>query len=174
MYLSSSLETETVSQPSVLSAETSGTNVLLNASTSTQSLCTSSCSVTPTVNATNSSSGHCYREGKFGGMFTLIPKSVTTPVNVEVLRCELAGYHDATMKDYLLNGFKHGFDIGYRGPRSTVQGRNQLSESANPKHITEAIRTELLRGHTTGLFLTLPFKDLHCSPRCSPQERWLL
>ena len=55
-------------------------------------------------------------------MFTAIPKSVTAQVNVEVLRCELAGYPDVTMKDYLLNGFTLGFDIGYRGPCSAVQG----------------------------------------------------
>ena len=77
------------------------------------------------------SSGHCYRERKFGDVFTPIPKSVTTPVNVEVLRYELAGYPDVTMKDYLLNGFTHGFDIGYRGSCRAVQCRNQLSVSAN-------------------------------------------
>ena len=96
-------------------------------------------------------------------MFTPIPKSVTTPVNVEVLRFELAGYPDLTMKDYLLNGFTHGFDIGYKGPRRAVQCRNQLSASANPEHITEAIKKELLRGHTAGPFLSPLFKDLHCS-----------
>ena len=134
----SSLETEAVSQPSVLSPEPLGINVLLNKSASIQSVCTSSCSVTPIFNATNSSSGHCYREGKFGGVFTPIPKSVTTPVNVVVLRYELASYPAVTMKDCLLNGFTHGSDIGYRGPRSAVQCPNQQSASAKSEHITKA------------------------------------
>ena len=44
-----------------------------------------------------------------------------------------------------------------------MQCRTQLSASANPEHITEGIK-KLLRGHTAGLFLTPPFRDLHCSP----------
>ena len=154
---------KTVSQPSVLSPEALVVNVLLIASTSTQSVHTSLCSVIPTVSFSSSPSSQCYGEGIFGGVFTPIPKSATTPVNVEVLRFELAGYPDLTMKDYLLNGFTHGFDIGYKGPRRAVQCQNQLSASANPEHITEAIKKELLRGHTAGPFLSPPFKDLHCS-----------
>ena len=90
------------------------------------------CSVTLTVNATNSSSGHCHRQGKFGCVFTPIPKSDKTPVNVEELKHELAGYSDATMKDYLLNGFTYGFDIGYRGPRSPYAVSNPAFSKCKP------------------------------------------
>ena len=138
--ISSSLESEAVSQPSVLSPEALGINAFLNVSMSTQSVRTSLCSVIPIVNATSSSSGHCYGEVKFAGVFIPIRKSVRTPVNMEVLRSELAGYPDVTMKDCLLNGSTHGFDIGYRGPRRAVQCRNQVSANANPEHITEAIK----------------------------------
>ena len=44
-----------------------------------------------------------------------------------------------------------------------IEGHTGLC-NANPEHITEAIKKELLRGHTAGPFLTPPFKDLHCSP----------
>ena len=90
-FIISLLESKAVSQPSVLSPEALGINASLHASMSTKSVCTSLCSVTPTVDATSSSSGHCYREGKFGGVFTPIPKSVTTPVNIELLRGYTAG-----------------------------------------------------------------------------------
>ena len=99
--ISSSLDSEALSQPSVLSLEALVVNVSLIASTSTQSVHTSLCSVIPTVSFSSSPFSQCYGEGIFEGVFTPIPKSVTTPVNVEVLRFELAGYPDLTTKDYL-------------------------------------------------------------------------
>ena len=152
--ISSSLDSEALSQLFVLSPEALVVNVSLIASTSTQSVHTSLCSVIPTVSVSSSPSSHCYGEGIFVGLFTPIPKSVTTPVNMEVFRLELAGYPDLTMKDYLLNGFTHGFDISYIGPHRAVQCQNQLSASANSEHITEVIKKELLCGHTAGPFLS--------------------
>ena len=67
--ISSSLDSEAVSQPSVLSPEALVVNVSLIASTSTQSVHSSSCSVIPTVSFSSSPSSQCYGKGIFGGVF---------------------------------------------------------------------------------------------------------
>ena len=49
-------------------------------------------------------------------LFVPIPNKPTSSVNVERLRIELQGYPDQSIADYLINGFRFGFDIGYTGP----------------------------------------------------------
>ena len=69
--ISSSLDSEAISQPSVLSPEALVVNVSLIASTSTQSVHNSLCSVIPTVSFSSSPSCQCYGEGIFGGVLHL-------------------------------------------------------------------------------------------------------
>ena len=44
--------------------------------------------------------------------------NIVTPINANILQVELekSGY-DSSETQYLVNGFKKGFDIGYDGPK---------------------------------------------------------
>ena len=65
---------------------------------------------------------------------------------------------------YVLDGLVNGFDIGFKGIRSMTKPKNLLSAINNKEKIREAIDKELVRGHTSGPFLSPPLKNLHCSP----------
>ena len=88
----------------------------------------------------------------------------TSSVNVERLRFELQGYPDQSIADYLINGFRFGFDIGYTGPRFPWVSKNLVSSISNSLAISQAIQKELSRGHIAGHFKEPPFPNLHCSP----------
>ena len=63
-------------------------------------------------------------------------------------------------------GFRHGFDIGFRGTFTEVDSRprNLRSARENVDGVSEAIAKELRRGHTSGPFPFPPFPHTHCSP----------
>ena len=69
-----------------------------------------------------------------------------------------------TLTEFLINGFRFGFDIGYRGPLTPGSTRNLLSAHSNPIPVTEALSKELVRGHTAGPFSSPPLPNFHCSP----------
>ena len=47
--------------------------------------------------------------------FNPLPSEVITPVNVEVLEFFLLQHPDRRLMAYVINGFRFGFDIGFRG-----------------------------------------------------------
>ena len=58
-----------------------------------------------------------------------------------------------------LNGFREGFDIGYRGNLSPGATSNLRSATLHHSNVSKAIKKELDRGHTSGPFqiTTIPF-----------------
>ena len=96
--------------------------------------------------------------------FVPLPANPTSPVNIEKLKEELAGYPDPELADYLIQGFTYGFDIGYSGKRFPLQSKNLHSALSNTSAVTEAISKELSRGHVAGPFIKALFENLHCSP----------
>jgi len=96
--------------------------------------------------------------------FNPLPTRVVSPINIVRLRYYLKFYPDPAVANYLLDGFSNGFDIGFRGVYSPGQYRNLLSARSNPIPVTEAIRKELVRGHTSGPFPCQPFPQFHSSP----------
>ena len=98
--------------------------------------------------------------------FNPLPLRVESPINVDILEHFLMPYPCPGTRDYLLRGFRHGFDIGFRGPFNEVDSRprNLRSARSNPEGVTEAIAKELRRGHTSGPFPFPPFTHTHCSP----------
>ena len=96
--------------------------------------------------------------------FVPLPANPTSPVNIERLKEELAGYPDPELADYLIQGFTYGFDIGYSDKRFTLRSKNLHSALSNASAVTEAINKELSRGHVAGPFIKAPFENPHCSP----------
>ena len=78
----------------------------------------------------------------------------------------LSDYPCPGTRSYLINGFRFGFDIGFRGTFSDIDSRPRNSQSArnNAEKVTQAIAKELARGHTSGPFPFPPFPHTHCSP----------
>ena len=86
--------------------------------------------------------------------FNPLPLSVVSPINVDVLEKFLKHYPCPGSRDYLVSGFRNGFDIGFRGTFDDPNSRppNLLSARNNAEQVTEAIAKELSRGHTSGPF----------------------
>ena len=98
--------------------------------------------------------------------FRPLPLRITSPVNVQALRDFLMEYPCPGTRDYLISGFTHGFDIGFRGTFEDPNTRppNLRSARDNSDLVNDAIAKELSRGHTSGPFPFPPFPHTHCSP----------
>ena len=98
--------------------------------------------------------------------FVPFPHSVCSPVRVDALSHFLELYPFPEIRDYLINGFRNGFDIGFRGSfeDDNARPRNLRSARDNVEQVSEAIIKELSRGHTAGPFPHPPFPFTHCSP----------
>ena len=57
-----------------------------------------------------------------------------------------------SLVNYVLQGLKFGFDIGYRGVLGGTRPKNLLSALKNSVGVQRAIIVELDRGHTSGAF----------------------
>ena len=90
--------------------------------------------------------------------FHSLPYGVISPINVDILDSLLVDHPQQAIRQFLVSGFRVGFDIGFRG-RFQVRNarpRNLRSALDNPEPVTEAIRKELERGHTSGPFPSPP------------------
>ena len=68
------------------------------------------------------------------------------------------------MVEYIVDGLRNGFDIGFTGQFSPTFPKNLKSATENKHLIQEAINKEVSRGHTAGPFPHPPFPRTHCSP----------
>ena len=104
--------------------------------------------------------------------FNPLPLSIISPINVEVLDKFLENYPCQSTRDYLVSGFRYGFDIGFRGTFDdpNARPRNLLSARNNVEQVTEAIAKELSRGHTSGPFPYPLFRTLIAHPSGQPQN----
>ena len=99
------------------------------------------------------------------------PGSNSLPLNivhkfVNLSRFEelLRGYPNPDLVHFVLNGFKHGFNLGFRGTINEEPLRNNKTARDNPSLVSAAIAKELERGHTAGPFVSPPFEHCHVSP----------
>ena len=85
---------------------------------------------------------------------------------VNILRLEqlLKRYPNKFLVDFILHGFRHGFNLGFRGVINEQPLKNNKSARDNPSKVSEAINKELERGDTAGPFLSPPFPHCHISP----------
>ena len=93
-----------------------------------------------------------------------LPTGIESPIRANVLERMLLYHPDRGLADFLVNGFRHGFDIMYAGPLIESQTRNLRSAYIHKEKVLDAIDTEVLRGHTAGPFPYPPFPVTHCSP----------
>ena len=67
-------------------------------------------------------------------------------------------------EDYLLNGLREGFRIGYEGPRDFKDCTNLKSCREHPQIISDKIATEVALGRIQGPFDQPPFPNIQFSP----------
>ena len=90
--------------------------------------------------------------------------NIVTPINYDRLSRHLEGY-DKNIKNILVNGFKFGFDIGYRGvPNSNINVSNLKSALERPIVVSEKIRKELEANRLVGPFPYPPFDSFQINP----------
>ena len=71
----------------------------------------------------------------------LHPVQLPTPVKVNSLHFYLDGYPTKS-KDYLLNGFQHGFLLDYVGPHKPSSCKNLLSATQKPEAVADKLSKE--------------------------------
>lgn len=84
-----------------------------------------------------------------------------TPIDVYNLSAYLQGY---SAKSFLRNGFLHGFQLQYNGPRIYRESKNLESALLNPSIVEHKIHKELLLQRVGGPFEYPPFPSLQISP----------
>ena len=92
------------------------------------------------------------------------PSSLPSPINIEGLAARLE-MCDPFDKVYLLNGFRKGFDLGFRSrPNNNPNIANLRSAEENPDIMSAALHKELALGRIKGPFHSPPFPFFQVSP----------
>ncbi|KAK3101439.1 hypothetical protein FSP39_003614 [Pinctada imbricata] len=92
-----------------------------------------------------------------------IPQKGPTPISPNKLSLFLHGYPKFEL-DYLVNGFKHGFKIGFQRQNFCDMFCNNLkSARQNPSIVTSKIRKEIDMERVMAPFSLKPFPIKHCS-----------
>ena len=101
----------------------------------------------------------------FGHVFRPLPSQiVNTFVNIPRLHHLLLEYPNQSLVQFVLHGFHHGFNLGFRGLMNEQPLKNNKSARENPEEVSKAIAKEIQRGHTAGPFPQPPFSHCHVSP----------
>ena len=98
------------------------------------------------------------------GDYCPLPSSVVSVLNINLFEYFLKDHPSPFLVQYISSGFREGFDIGFSGCPTSTRPRNLLSARQNPEPVSEAIRKELSRGHTSGPFDHSLIELFHCSP----------
>ena len=99
------------------------------------------------------------------GISNPLPNSVHNKfVNISRLKELLSTYPDQRLVSSIVDGFKFGFDLGFKGTLTNTFPKNNKSAILHKEGVTEAIRKEISRGHTAGPFPKPPFPINHISP----------
>eukprot|EP00111_Clytia_hemisphaerica_P017124 TCONS_00050701-protein len=92
-----------------------------------------------------------------------LPSSVASPIRVSNLEFLLSGYPPEIV-EFLIQGFSHGFRLGFGNSPLSHTGRNNSSATLVSDKVSASILKELERSHTAGPFSNPPLPNLHCSP----------
>lgn len=84
-----------------------------------------------------------------------------TPIKIARLKHHLKNYKH---KEFLINGFQHGFQLQYLGPRRPRQANNLQSANQHPAIVKQKITKELSLQRIGGPFKEPPFPTLQISP----------
>ena len=89
---------------------------------------------------------------------------IVTPVLPDQLSFHLDGY-DELLRLELVEGFKFGFDIGFRGtPNSDTNVKNLKSSFENTDIVAKKIQRELFENRLAGPFKEPPFEEFQINP----------
>ena len=96
-------------------------------------------------------------------MHSVSPTRVITPINPKALKVLLQGYPEEE-KDYLIDGFTHGFCIPFNGPIPPLCQKNLPSATKHPQVIQNKLDKEIAKGRIGGPFHHPPFSKFIVSP----------
>ena len=91
---------------------------------------------------------------------------IHSPLNVRAWEKALSSHPDKSFVDYVTNGLRHGFRIGYnyeRGQSLKSSKRNMLSAKQHPEVIQAYLEHEMKEGRVLGPF-PLQYPTIHTSP----------
>ena len=71
---------------------------------------------------------------------------------------------DYPKKDFILQGFSQGFNLGFIGEEKDIRCKNNATVRQNPLIAKEKIFSEIKLGRIAGPFATPPFTNFRCSP----------
>ena len=94
-------------------------------------------------------------------------QNIKTPVNVETLKSLLEeSEYDKNETEFLINGFRNGFSIGYMGPTDVKITSSNLKfrEVGDPIMLWNKVMKEVKEGRYAGPFENIPFKNYIQSP----------
>ena len=89
--------------------------------------------------------------------------TVDTPLNPEHFALCLRAHPDREFVSMLLTHIRHGFPLGYTGPREHRILHNLKSAAEHPDVLDAGLLQEVKRGHLAGPFSTPPLPNLQCS-----------
>lgn len=92
---------------------------------------------------------------------TIAGGKLPTPLKIGPLTSLLA---DFPKKDYLINGFTHGFSLEFKGTRVGFTSHNSPTVINNLGVALEKVGTEVKLGRISGPFLKIPYPNLKCTP----------
>ena len=87
-----------------------------------------------------------------------------TPIQLERMLPFLHTYDDQANARRLINGFTHGFPLGYEGERVPMSAKNLKSAFDHPQIVKTKIEKEVELGRIVGPFSSPPFQNFRCSP----------
>ena len=92
--------------------------------------------------------------------------TITTPINVDRLeQLLIETKYDTKLTQYIVNGFQHGFELGYTGPRNRRNESHNIPLSVgNPTKLWNKIMKEVQLGRYAGPFSRPPYKNFIQSP----------
>ena len=104
-----------------------------------------------------------------------------SPLVVSKFQIELCNHPDRAAVSYVMEGLKHGFQIGSSSSSCALKSfsANMLSAIQQPSVIDNYLQTEIAHGRIAGPFPTSPFPYLHISrfgiiPKNNQPDKWRL
>ena len=93
-------------------------------------------------------------------------ENIITPVEVDNLdRLLKLSQYDTKKSEFLVNGFREGFDLGYRGPEEIQQTSQNLKFTVGDKiELWNKVMKEVKEKRYAGPFKEIPFKNYIQSP----------
>ena len=97
-------------------------------------------------------------------MYNALPPGPTTCVNIAKLEFFLKSHPDKIKVRYVIEGLKHGFDIGFLRGELRDAAKNNKSALNNKQQVSKAIKKGLENERYVDLFYPNHFQTRMCRP----------